>query len=255
MVFTGCGLKKVGINVKRFAPRYQKALKVYHVISRFIKGTKLNQLWCLDLGCGDGEIAYYLASSVGKVIALDSLLAPIQQAHRRSKMPALAFLQADGLYLPFPDNSFDIVVCTQVYEHLVCAENLPGEVWRVLRPGGLCFFSGPNKLWPIEPHYGLPFLHWLPPKIASLYLRLTGEDGQFEIHSLTYWQLRYLWRHFRIYDCTPLLFSEPTQFGISLPLKCALFKKTLIFLSRFLYFLVPNINWMLLKPDDEENHH
>lgn len=240
---------------RRFAPRYQKALKVHHVVSRFAQSADLNQLWCLDLGCGDGVIAWHLANSLGKVIALDYLFAPIHQAHKRSKTPALAFLQADGVRLPFPDNSFDIVVCAQVYEHLARAEDLPEEVMRVLKPGGLCFFSGPNKLWPIEPHYGLPFLHWLPSRIALLYLRIFGENGQFEIRSLTYWQLRYLWRHFRIYDCTALLFSDPKQFGISLPIKRGFCRKVLVFLSRVFYFLVPNVNWMLLKPNDKENHH
>jgi ubiquinone/menaquinone biosynthesis C-methylase UbiE len=239
---------------KQFAPRYQKALKVHYVISEFAQSANLNQLWCLDLGCGDGRIAWYLANSLGKVIALDYLFAPVHQAHKRLKTTALAFLQADGVRLPFPDSSFDIVVCAQVYEHLAHVENLPEEVRRVLKPGGLCFFSGPNKLWFIEPHYGLPFLHWLPPRIASLYLRIFGENEQFEIRSLTYWQLRYLWRHFRIYDCTPLLFSEPKQFGISLPLTRGFWKKIFIFFLRVFYFLVPNFNWLLLKPDVKDNH-
>lgn len=236
---------------RQFAPRCQKALKVHFVISEFVQGANLNQLWCLDLGCGDGEIARYLANSLRKVIALDYLFAPIHQAHERSRVSALAFLQADGVRLPFPDNSFDVIVCTQVYEHLTQAENLPEEVWRVLKPGGLCFFSGPNKLWPIEPHYGLPFLHWLPPKVASLYLHIFGEKGQFEIRPLTYWRLRCLWRRFRIYDCTVLLFSRPEQFGIPLPLRRRFLKNVLVSFSRVFFFLVPNINWILLKPDDE----
>ncbi len=65
---------------------------------------------------------------------------------------------------PFPleDESCDLVICAQVYEHVPDDRRLAEEVYRVLKPGGVVFFSGPNWLFPIEGHYHLPFLHWLP---------------------------------------------------------------------------------------------
>jgi hypothetical protein len=44
-----------------------------------------------------------------------------------------------------------------------------GEMWRLLRPGGLLFISEtPNPLWPIDRHTtGLPLIPWLPSGMAA----------------------------------------------------------------------------------------
>ena len=49
----------------------------------------------------------------------------------------------DGHTIPFPDNSFDTIICTQVLEHADDPEILVKECSRVLTPGGTAFFSMP----------------------------------------------------------------------------------------------------------------
>jgi len=56
-------------------------------------------------------------------------------------------VKGDLLALPFPDNAFDGVVLTEVLEHCINPPAAVGEVFRVLRPGGLLLVTSPF-LWP-----------------------------------------------------------------------------------------------------------
>ena len=48
--------------------------------------------------------------------------------------------------LPYPDASFDIVTATEVIEHLEDFRRIVREIYRVLKPGGICILSTPNIL-------------------------------------------------------------------------------------------------------------
>lgn len=49
----------------------------------------------------------------------------------------------DGVQIPFPDNCFDMVICTQVLEHSTDPERLVKEMHRVLTPNGVLFVTVP----------------------------------------------------------------------------------------------------------------
>ncbi|MEO0793547.1 MAG: class I SAM-dependent methyltransferase [Verrucomicrobiota bacterium] len=48
--------------------------------------------------------------------------------------------------LPFPDNTFDLVTCTEAFEHIENYHRVVREVQRILKPGGIFFVSVPNML-------------------------------------------------------------------------------------------------------------
>ncbi len=230
----------------RFASRHAKALKIRQILSDFSGHERLQGSRCLDIGCGTGEIARHLASLFTWTVGVDRSVDLILEGHRASS--GLDLLQADGVRLPFSEASFDIVICAQVYEHMAQAEKLPAEVERVLRPGGLCFFSGPNRLWPVEPHYRLPFLHWLPARLADAYLRASGRGRAFSVRPFSVWSLRRLWRRFARYDYTIKMLLQPERFGLSAPmLRYSRWLPGFVF--RVLYSLLPNYNWVLVKSD------
>ena len=54
--------------------------------------------------------------------------------------------------------AFDLVVLDNVYEHLPDHGLALERIAAALRPGGVASASAPNKAWPIEAHYKLPFL-------------------------------------------------------------------------------------------------
>lgn len=235
----------------RFAQRQSKALKIRRILLDFLNADTLAGLCCLDIGCANAEITQHLADLFSTTVGLDRDRTLVLEG--RQRLPALDLLEGDGSRLPFPDSSFDVVVCAQVYEHIEHAELLPGEVERVLREGGICFFSGPNKLWPVEPHYGLPFLHWLPGWLADAYLRATSRGESFDIRPFTAWHLRRLWRRFTRYDYTVPMIRQPERFGLSVPwLRHAHRIPSLVF--RVIYDLLPNYNWILVKPHAQSVH-
>jgi SAM-dependent methyltransferase len=60
--------------------------------------------------------------------------------------------------LPWPAESFDLVVSGNVMEHVADPEAAIREMYRVVRPGGALINLCPNYLFPYEPHYGVPII-------------------------------------------------------------------------------------------------
>lgn len=89
--------------------------------------------------------------------------------------PGMRFIQADGLQLPFPDNSFDFVHSSAVLEH-VGDENRQkqfiGELYRVARKA--IFVTTPNRWYPVEFHTVLPLVHWLPKRTFRWLMEKSG---------------------------------------------------------------------------------
>jgi malonyl-CoA O-methyltransferase len=96
----------------------------------------------LDLGCGTGRHAVWLASRGAAVTAVDFSSGMLQQAAAKSGAGAIQFVVHD-LHdpLPFADHSFDRVVSGLVLEHLHDLDPFFSESWRVLRPGGRAVIS------------------------------------------------------------------------------------------------------------------
>ena len=107
----------------------------------------------LDLGCGEGRhsILAYLHAKVS-VVALDishedlstavTRLADFEDADddARRMLPC----QASGLNLPFADHTFDVIVCSEVLEHVPDYQRVLAEIRRVLKPGGQLAVSVPR---------------------------------------------------------------------------------------------------------------
>ena len=112
----------------------------------------------LDLGCGEGRhvIAAYLAAEVD-AIGVDLSLADLKNAQVKAEdfltdtagdeQRSLGLASADALRLPFADNSFDKVICSEVLEHIPDYRAALTEIRRVLKPGGLLCASVPRR-WP-----------------------------------------------------------------------------------------------------------
>jgi ubiquinone/menaquinone biosynthesis C-methylase UbiE len=93
----------------------------------------------------------------------------------RDQYPGLTFVRGDGLNQPFPNQSFDIVHCAAVIEHVGTFERqsqLVTECARVARCGFM--ITTPYRWFPIEVHTSLPLLHWLPKAPHRAVLRRLG---------------------------------------------------------------------------------
>ncbi len=93
----------------------------------------------LDIGSGPGFLATALAEATGpsgKVVGVDISKQMVDRAASKSTHPWLSYQVADATKLPFEDDSFDVVVSTQVAEYVPDIEAFCSEVYRVLKPNG-----------------------------------------------------------------------------------------------------------------------
>ncbi|EXJ91131.1 hypothetical protein A1O1_04240 [Capronia coronata CBS 617.96] len=96
----------------------------------------------LDVGCGPGTITADLAALVpqGKVIGGDAATEILSQAADFASSRGLTnitFEKIDANDLPYPDNTFDIVYCHQVLQHVKDPVGILREMRRVAAPGGI----------------------------------------------------------------------------------------------------------------------
>jgi SAM-dependent methyltransferase len=98
----------------------------------------------LDAGCGGGGMPLSLAEEADLVVGIDPA-ERFQQAGvrlgRERHQRNLTFALADGMYLPFPDRTFDLVLSHAVIEHVADAPLYLRECARVLAPSGHVYLS------------------------------------------------------------------------------------------------------------------
>jgi SAM-dependent methyltransferase len=122
----------------------------------------------LENGCGIGMYAERLQAFGGQVIGLEYDFERALQAHHR----VAQIVNAAGESLPFPDNSFDLILSHEVIEHVQDDAQAIREMIRVLRPGGRLVLFCPNRGYPFETHgiywrgryhFGnIPLVNYLP---------------------------------------------------------------------------------------------
>lgn len=98
----------------------------------FLPGSKI-----LEVGCGTGRTACYLAGQGYDVTALDIRPAMLRKARFRAQRQRVfvRWVEGDACDLPFPANQFDILLLESVTVFVDAKRALP-EYRRVLRPGG-----------------------------------------------------------------------------------------------------------------------
>ncbi len=214
----------------------------------------LNSLSLLDVGSSTGIISHYLSSSVGQVVGVDIDEDAIAFAKQKFDRPNLDFQLGDGIGLDFPDNQFDVVICSQVYEHVPDAHRLVTEIHRVLKPHGICYFAATNRVKLIESHYNLPLLSAIPRPLAHLYLRLMKKGPYYYEKHLSYWGLKNLVKHFEVIDYTKRIVEQPSRYQAEYLIPDQSIKQTVSkFLVGYAYFLFPGYIWLLRKSDIHPN--
>ena len=109
----------------------------------------------LDVGCGEGRHIfgvmqeYPMMKCVGLDMDDDSLKKAEEGYSYFESISEVGaeFIKGSAYSLPFPDNTFDLIVCSEVLEHLHEYNDAVIEINRVLKPGGKFFASVP-AFWP-----------------------------------------------------------------------------------------------------------
>lgn len=132
----------------------------------------LDGLKVLDLGCGEGRhsISIWIQSRaqvIGMDLSRDDMLtarsrkSDFEVSERDSH--SLNFVEASGLNLPFADATFDVVICSEVLEHIPDYAGMLDEIRRVLITGGVFAMS--------VPRFGPEWVCW---KLSTAYHEVPG---------------------------------------------------------------------------------
>jgi SAM-dependent methyltransferase len=134
----------------RFRSEYDYALFEYYrsakVIAFLERAGVIIRGRVLDAGCGGGGMPLSLAEEVNATLVVG--IDPVQRFHdagvrlgREREVRNLRFTLADGMWLPFRDGTFDLVLSHAVIEHVADAPLYLCECARVLAPGGHVYLS------------------------------------------------------------------------------------------------------------------
>lgn len=185
---------------------------------KILKKYKTKTARLLDCGCGIGLSLYYLSQYFEKSFGVETDKKSLEIAKKQfNKLKCKAKLKLyDGEKLPFPDNYFDIVTSMEVWEHAQNPQTMLEEIKRVLKPDGILHITTANKLWPIEPHYKLPFLSYLPYFLADPYVRFSKRAEYYhDIHLPTYGKFKKsVEEFFNVSDVTLNSLMSYKEFGL-----------------------------------------
>ncbi len=122
----------------------------------------------LDNGCGVGMYLHRFAWWAQLAVGLEYEGPRARQA----LSPVSPTVQAAGEALPFPENTFDLILSHEVIEHVQDDRKAVAEMIRVLKPGGRLLLFCPNRGYPFETHgifwrgryiFGnIPLVNYLP---------------------------------------------------------------------------------------------
>lgn len=229
--------------------RERKAKTMVAVLEDYIQAP-LNDLCLLNVGGSAGIIDNYLADYFRSVVGVDIDEPAIEYARGKFQKSNLKFHVGDALDLQYSDNSFDVVICSQIYEHVPSPRKMLDEIFRVLVPEGVCYLAASNRLMWNEPHYNLPLLSVVPRPLAHLYVRLARKASHYHELHYTYWGLKKLVDDFIVYDYTQKIICNPLKYHTDYMVQPGSMKAVIAkLIIENLVWLSPGYIWLLQKPN------
>ena len=96
----------------------------------------------LDVGCQTAYMFTKFRCPRELLYGIDLTSSPLKLAAQN--FPGANLCQADASLIPYRDDTFDHLFCTEVLEHIFNAESVLKDCYRVLKPGGSAFLTVPN---------------------------------------------------------------------------------------------------------------
>jgi SAM-dependent methyltransferase len=112
----------------------------------------------LDFGCGAGDLVAAYRDAGVAAFGCDIVLPDpgSERAETQRREGVIRVIPSGTYRLPFEDDTFDVVVSNQVFEHVMDFDVAIGELRRVTRPGGVGFHVFPARYCWREPHAYVP---------------------------------------------------------------------------------------------------
>ena len=117
---------------------------IFDSIEKYLQGKNKRPLRALDPGCGDGvQLRGLVRIPELEIYGID--YNPIRTGRAGEKFPTVSIVCGDMLHAPFKEKVFDIILCSQVIEHIPRDDSLLKELTNVLKPDGFLILGTPNE--------------------------------------------------------------------------------------------------------------
>lgn len=105
----------------------------------------------LDIGCGAGSVALYLASKGYRVHGIDISIKAIQACIESARLLNLKNVSFEPIDFTkkLPNKKFNLIICTEVLEHLEDDRRVLSKIFSILKSGGIAIISTPSKNAPL----------------------------------------------------------------------------------------------------------
>jgi ubiquinone/menaquinone biosynthesis C-methylase UbiE len=113
------------------------------------------QAYILDFGCGKGHTVNFLRNQGYTAFGVD--IGHEEDWQQYPDPSFFALLDMSDYHIPFTDNTFDLILSWQVFEHVQNYDQVLGELYRVLKPSGMCLHIFPSRWRLLEAHVFVPF--------------------------------------------------------------------------------------------------
>lgn len=133
----------------------------------------------LDIGCGFGNHLMALQKRFSKVCGVDIEEKCVEWSQKR--VPDTEVVQTSATEIPWSDAEFDLVLSTDVFEHISYPEQeqAAAEIMRVMKPNGCGYVEVPNRLQILDEHNRVLFGTWLSDSLREKYSRLVSRKGSY----------------------------------------------------------------------------
>ncbi len=116
-------------------------------------GVDINDKILLDFGCGDGAITpHYLAAGAREVVGIDIDPKEVKRAEEQYSSDKVRFQISGPKGIPLEDNSIDVVISYDVFEHITDVPSVLSELYRIVRPKGKVLLGTWGWYHPFAPH-------------------------------------------------------------------------------------------------------
>lgn len=125
----------------------------------------------LDIGCSWGGSSYYFMKLVNRIVGVDIDRDSMKDAKEilGKNYYKFAPICSDATCLPFKEETFDIVMCIEIIEHITEDKLFIKELHRVLKKGGYLYLTTPNSSVPPNRFDPAPLVpKWLKPDPSQL---------------------------------------------------------------------------------------
>ena len=138
----------------------------------------------LEIGPGAGIYLPVLASLFDEVTAMDIENVYLEHAQRLTALhPNLALVADDITCSRLPDDSFDLILCSEVIEHLSAPDTALREMRRLLSPAGILILSTPQRHSTIELAARVAFMPGIVNLVRMIYGEAVLEMGHISLMS------------------------------------------------------------------------